>query len=277
MVKGYELVDSGEGERLERFEDRYLIRPSRLAIWGKGREARVWDNATSRYKHKVGWSKEISPFNITLFDVKLALELQESGQIGFFPEHLEYMPILQAELLSRKGGVASGAAAKVLNLFAYTGLASLVAARQGAEVTHVELSKRVINWAKSNGDNNRISNIRFINEDAISFVEKEVRRKAAYDLIIADPPSFSRVSPKNEWQLEEVLPNLLKALVNLARPKNGLILFSSHLYEFGAHVSANILRSLVSQAESVKVKDLLINEESSQRVLPAGFLVEARG
>lgn len=272
----YELIDSGEGERLERFGEKVLARPSSLCVW-KRRTPDAWQNKHARFDpKKKRWEifgQKFETWNAEIQGITLTLRLQDNGQIGFFPEHASYLPRVKRDIEKLlKGG---NKPPQVLNLFAYTGLASLVALQSGAIVTHVELSKRALDWAQQNvlANDAPKQHLRFIREDAMEFLRKEVRREKQYDLIIADPPSFSRVSDKETWDLDVILPELCELLTQLLCPAGGLLYFTSHLVELGGAVAANLLRDFLPEEVELSVEPLFIAEANSQRVLPAGQLV----
>lgn len=266
----YELLDSGAEKRWERFGDVVLVRPSRLAVW-KPRQKNLASDA--EFVHERGWTlknKKIDSWTIARDGLSLKLRLQDNGQIGLFPEHALYLSKIGEVLKNKKS-------ARVLNLFAYTGLATCYAALQGANITHVDVSKKVLDWCTENLQLNNIpkESYRFIREDALAFLRKEVSRGNTYDVVICDPPSFSRLSPKETWDLENVLTELVELCVKVVKEKRGAIFITNHHYESGGHVLANLVREHTTS--KVHVEELLLEEQAiaakSTRVLPAGFLV----
>ncbi|MBX7143099.1 MAG: class I SAM-dependent methyltransferase [Oligoflexia bacterium] len=272
----YQLIDSGEGARLERLGEKLLIRPSSLCIWQR-RNPNAWQSVAARFDpKKKRWDVSGTPFETwqtQVQGVQLILRLQDNGQVGFFPEHASYLPRVRHDIehIAKRLGKAP----QVLNLFAYTGMASLVALAAGAIVTHVEISKRALDWAQQNilANNAPKQHLRFIREDALEFLRKEVRREKLYDLVIADPPSFSRVSDKQSWELDTILPELCKLLVQVMNPELGVLYLTSHMIENGGAVSANLLRDYAPDKAKYDIEPLLIPETSSTRVIPAGQLV----
>ena len=266
----YSLLDSGEGARIEQWGDYILQRPASLAIWSRCLSNKISPHAG--YLPPGSWhgaDRLPDQWPIIIDGVTMLVRCQSNGQVGVFPEHSTYLDQIR-RVSSRKG-------ARVLNLFAYTGLASLAAAKSGAEVTHLDLSKGAIKWARENAIENGISTIRFITDDAISFLEREVKRGNRYDLVIADPPSFSRPTAKAQWQLIEVVEQLIGAILRVVSPE-GEVCMTSHSYELGNV----ILRNLISdKAEGpvnfLESRQLVIGEAQrnrrAPRGLPAGFLV----
>lgn len=266
----YALLDSGEGVRVEQWGEYILQRPASLAIWSRYFSSDISPHAS--YLPPGSWSgagrlPEQWP---TIIDgVTMLVRCQSNGQVGVFPEHSTYLDQIR-RVASRKG-------ARVLNLFAYTGLASLAAAKSGAEVTHLDLSKGAIKWARENAIENGISTIRFITDDAISFLEREVKRGNRYDLVIADPPSFSRPTAKAQWQLIEVVEQLIRAILRVVA-EEGEICMTSHSYELGNVVLQNLISDEVKGTINfLESRQLVVGEaERSGRIsrgLPAGFLV----
>jgi 23S rRNA (cytosine1962-C5)-methyltransferase len=213
--KDYELLDSGEGLKLERFGPYRLIRPEVQAMWKKGLPESAWREAQAVFQP----TSEESGGHWDLrqrIDEKWVLGYKElkcwvmttpGRHLGIFPEvaaHWDWYSTLIQQ---------AGRPTKVLNLFGYTGLASLAAASAGATVTHVDASKKSVTWARENQSLSKLDQkpIRWIVDDALKFVEREARRGARYDGLILDPPKFGR-GPKGEvWEVYESLPTLLKA------------------------------------------------------------------
>lgn len=266
----YELIDSGAGAKLERFGEVILERPSSLAIWPR-KHKELWAKADGRFETKKGWvSRQSLPVEwpIEMAGVTLMLRGQTNGQVGLFPEHESY-------LSSLRDFVRPGS--PVLNLFAYTGLASLVALKAGAAVTHVDLSKRCLDWTKQNLEASKVSgtNIRLIPEDALTFLRRAAKRKDVFDAVLLDPPTFSRVNDTKKWDLDEVLVELLEAALSVTNQKRGLLFFSSHHYEFGSTVPTNVIKSICPEARC-QGQPLLLGGEAHECPIPAGNLTIAR-
>jgi 23S rRNA (cytosine1962-C5)-methyltransferase len=154
-------------------------------------------------------------------------------------------------------------------------MATVACLKAGAQVTHVDLSKRALDWAKQNIELNRAdeSALRFIREDALSFLAKEVKRQKTYDIIIADPPSFSRVSDKETWDLDAVLHTLLRNLSCLLAGPHSSLYYTCHSTEWGSLVVENVLSDLLGDKKHRAESSLLVvQEQETSRKLPAGFL-----
>ncbi len=268
------LIDSGDLLKLEQFAGCRLVRPSKLCLWKPHLAKLEWDRADATYEHKKGWKfrgKPCASWPLTISDFTIELRLQDNGQIGFFPEHLSYLEDINHQLGTAQQGM------KMLNLFAYTGLASVFAAKRGMQVTHVEIAKKAIEWAKVNFELNQLPQdaVRIIREDAIEFMRREVRRNNNYDLVIADPPSFSRVDSGKDWKLEETLSEMATLAVKLLNEK-GMLVFTNHHFETGGHVLANLLYDAAHGSLEISTNELTLDEKNSPRKIPAGFLVIAK-
>lgn len=212
----YALLDSGDARKLERYGAYRIVRPEAQAMWTPRRDKSEWEEADAAF---VGIGEEESdgrwrmrkPLGETwplAFDgIGFLGRFTSFRHVGVFPEQVTHWRWLEGLI----GG--AGRPTKVLNLFAYTGIASLVAARAGAEVTHIDGSRKAIGWARENQQVSGLNDlpIRWICEDAQKFVERERRRGNRYDGIILDPPKFGR-GPKGEvWEIFDDLPNMLRA------------------------------------------------------------------
>ncbi len=273
-ARGYALLDSGRGLKLERLGEYTLVRPSSLAFWEPARQE-LWSAADATYEAKKGWRQQAKlpeEWPVTIGAVDLLIRLQKNGQIGLFPEHNLYLDRCQAYLQRLRNRQKT--APKVLNLFAYTGLATLQLATAGAHVTHVDISKSVLNWARANTERNKIpaSQLRFIQDDVLTFVKREIKRGNRYDLIVADPPSFSRPDGGKDWVLEDIISDLLRGLCAL-RTDSGALVATCHSYEIGGEGAANILRAELPADSTITVELLSIAEEKTTRRLQAGILV----
>lgn len=223
--KDYELLDSGGGEKLERFGTYILIRPEPQAIWRKVLPEKEWRRRAharfvreqkDRYRFadevKGGWTREAGMpesweigYGYKDLHIRLRLALTSFGHVGIFPEQGSNWNFILDALQSRRPGTQ-----KVLNLFAYTGAASIVARSCGADVVHVDASRPGITWANENMSRNGLKDIRWVHEDALKFVRREVRRGNKYQGIIMDPPPYGRGPDGEKWTLQEKLDELIE-------------------------------------------------------------------
>lgn len=274
----YALLDSGEGRKLERFGEKTIARPSTMAVWRRRRPAAEWADADATFDPDSGWRFRGAPIPSWRFETALCtllLRPQTNGQIGVFPEHASYLPDLVGaieRLRSKRLNTVS-----VLNLFAYTGMASIVAARAGASVTHVDISKRALDWARENIALNSLpeGSVRLLPEDAVAYLGRLAKKGQRFDVIIADPPSFSRLSAKKTWSLDDVAPHLVELLVAVLSPEQGELFLTSHHFELGAHTLANLLSDQLGSepGATTTITGLAVQEDRTTRTLPASFLV----
>jgi 23S rRNA (cytosine1962-C5)-methyltransferase len=226
-VDGYELLDVGGGARLERFGSRLVVRPHPAAI-GERRTPAAWNDASLTYESRRGWT---GPYNLETWQVRvdgLTVELRPTttGQVGLFPEQ-------QGSWEWLRNRVAQGMA--VLNLFAYTGLATLVSAAEGASVVHVEASRPTVAWARRNADLSGLAGrpVRWIVDDAKGYVARELRRGRRFDGVILDPPSYGHGPRGRGWRLEDDLAPLLHQVAELVDAPKGFVLLTAHTPRFG--------------------------------------------
>lgn len=241
----YELLDSGNSRKLERFGHIILDRFEPEALWPPKLKSTAWQEAHQRYildlkKNSGRWEvvKEgQAEWTIKLDQLRIALALSASRHIGIFPEQLENWRWLQEQLLNKNKP------ARVLNLFAYTGIASLYCAKAGAHVTHVDASRAAIEMAKNNQILSKLQHqqIRWIKEDAMKFISREIRRGVKYDAIILDPPVFGR-GPKGEvWKFEKMIEKLLGSIQQILSEKSSLFLLTA----YNVNMNINNLEKLV--------------------------------
>ena len=208
----YQLLDSGDGEKFEQFGEVRIVRPCPVAIWSPTLE--TWDG-DCRFTRERGWegtSHLPEQWVVTIAGIKFQLKRTDFGHLGIFPEQEPFWNKIQ------KSG-----AKKVLNLFAYSGGASLAAAKAGAEVTHVDAAKGMVQWASENAKLNNL-NIRWIVEDARKFVMRAVKRGDHYDGIILDPPTFGRGKSGEVFKIEDDLPPLLEGCFKLLKEAKFMLL-----------------------------------------------------
>lgn len=278
LLPGYQLIDSGEGSKLEKLGSRTIIRPSTLCSWKQRRPQSLWKEADATYNHDNAWSfsqDRFSQWSTTLCGVDLELELMSNGQIGLFPEHAIYLSEIEQRIRSLQKDVQKEI--RVLSLFAYTGLATAFLGKlERVTVTHVDLSKRAIEWAKKNASLSRVpqDRIRWIADDALAFLARETRKNSYYDIIIIDPPSFSRVSKTNSWTLEEKLPEIVHLFLNVLCREQGSVFFTNHSLASTSEITKNLTLDYFDDENiEISFSPLSIPELSSTRALPAGSLI----
>jgi 23S rRNA (cytosine1962-C5)-methyltransferase len=271
-TSGYELVDFGDGRKLERFGDVCLDRPCPAAIGGKTKHD-LWDRVAARYegKDRTGeWIPQAAvarKWRMNLDESDFELRLTDSGQVGVFPEQVSNWQWIRRQLKGRRG-------ARVLNLFAYTGGSTIAAANSGAEVVHVDAARSAVNWARRNAEIGGLgtANIRWIVEDAMKFVRREANRGHAYDGIILDPPSYGH-GPKGEsWKISRDLIELLQNCKSIMSDSPILFLLSCHTPGFGpAELSSMVCECIFgSCASGVRAKSLALKTINGKK-LSSGY------
>ena len=224
-VEDYELIDAGDGRRLERFGDRVVDRPYPAADSPR-RASEPWDESDLRFERDRGWQGGAAiddGWTVALADLRFELRPTAAGQVGLFPEHAAVLPWLQERVAEHSDAPA------VLNLFAYTGLITLGLARAGASVAHVDAAKPSVDWARRNAVLNGLDDrpIRWLVDDAPGFVAREVRRGRRYDGVVLDPPTYGHGASGKPWHLERDLPPLLDDLARILTP-GGFLLLTAH-------------------------------------------------
>jgi 23S rRNA (cytosine1962-C5)-methyltransferase len=230
--KEYALLDSGDGRKLERFGAYSIIRPEVQAMWRPASKPAEWSRANAEFKPGPGenggnWvkGKEMPDrWSMQYGNLKFWLMLSGSRQVGVFPEQATHWDWIRDRIRQAKRPV------RVLNLFGYTALASLAAAGAGAQVTHVDASKKVVNWGRENQTLSALQEkpIRWLVDDASKFVAREGRRGSYYDGLILDPPKFGR-GPKGEvWEFFKLMPELLQSCRGLLTPKPLFIVLTAY-------------------------------------------------
>jgi 23S rRNA (cytosine1962-C5)-methyltransferase len=274
FLKDYELVDSGDFEKLERFGNYYLARPEPKALWGKTMSAGEWDRLThTKFKTGAGFGKAGKEDSGTWerrkkmddqwviryngaqdgLNFKLRLGLTSFKHVGIFPEqssNWEYIYNKTKELVD-KAREEGKPRPKVLNLFAYTGAASLAAKAAGADVTHLDSVKQVVTWARTNMELSNLENVRWIVEDALKFAKREAKRGNVYQGIILDPPAYGHGPDGEKWKLDECLFDILGCVKQILAPKDSFMVLN--LYSNG--YSAVLGETIVKQAFGLKSEE----------------------
>lgn len=284
----YELLDSGDNKKLERYGGFTVIRPETQAIW-KSARLELWKKADAEFRFEGGkgsWRGKNAPepWNISWNDdnasvtARFSLRLTSFKHTGIFPEQAPNWEWIAERVKQFKKSAPGARPPKVLNLFGYTGVASIAAALAGAQVTHCDASKQSNTWARDNAALSYVpdDSIRYITDDALKFVQREVRRSATYDGIILDPPAFGRGANGEVWHIEEDIIPLLDALQKLLTQKTGSF-FLLNGYAAG-YAPRSLLQSVESSFSKVKTAsgefgELRIKESTSDRVIPSGIYV----
>ncbi len=274
----YELIDSGDGMKLERFGAVTLSRSDPQALWKKTQTAEEWKKATAVFEKKgekgkwniLGTIPE--DWQVTLSGVTCVLSLSSFKHVGVFPEQSAEWSWLKNIIKKRKEGDSEKIS--ILNLFGYTGGASVACSLAGAEVTHVDSSKGAIETAHKNRDASGLpsDSIRFLIDDVRKFTEREIKRGKKYDVVIMDPPVYGKGDKKEVWRIEEDLVPLLSRVQKILSDNPLAVVL--HGYASGySHVAYKQLLSDVTKdlGGNIESGELLIKESHTDRLLPAGI------
>ncbi len=274
--KDYELIDCSSGEKLERWTREILIRPDPQVIWKSEKENRLWRRPDARYiRSKTGGGKwQIfnripDAWQVRYKDLIFNIRTMGFKHTGLFPEQAVNWDYTRQ--LIRNSGRDD---IKVLNLFAYTGGATVACLKEGAQVVHVDASKGMISWAKENAKASGVSdeNVRWIVDDCIKFVQREIRRKNKYDIVILDPPSYGR-GPKGEiWHLEECIYDFVRLVSQVLSDEPVMVLLNSYTTGLSASVMKYILDDVITREKGGKVEadEIGLPVTSNGQVLPCG-------
>ncbi len=247
--KDYKLIDVSNGERLEKWGDYILIRPDPQAIWDSPRNNPLWKKANAHYHRSKsgGGSWDIfnlpSSWTINYKDLTFNIRPMNFKHTGIFPEQAVNWDFMNGLIRN------SGRKINVLNLFAYTGGATMACASAGASVCHVDASKGIVQLAKENAESCKLRDkpVRYIVDDCIKFVEREIRRGNKYDGIVMDPPSYGRGPGGEVWQLEDMLYGFVKKCTQLLSDKPLFFILNSYSTGLSASVMEYLLRTCIDK------------------------------
>jgi 23S rRNA (cytosine1962-C5)-methyltransferase len=278
----YALLDSGHGRKLERYGRYTVVRPEPQCLWAPRLPAQAWDAADAvfdpsdeedagRWRFRgapveawpLGWGEARFQGRFTAF-----------RHLAFFPEQAANWAWLDARIRQRSGQP------KVLNLFGYTGVASLVMAAAGAAVTHVDASKKAVAWARENAELSGLAErpIRWITEDARKYVQREVRRGSRYDGIILDPPKYGRGPGGEVWRLFEDLPELAGLCAELLAEDAGFLVLNAYAERIsGAALSGLLAEKLQGRGGAIEWGELALVEDAGERQIGMSFYARWAG
>jgi 23S rRNA (cytosine1962-C5)-methyltransferase len=274
--KDYELIDCGQFEKLERFGKYILIRPEPQAVWDKTLSEQEWEKLShARFKPKSSssgeWIKKSAMperWNIAYetedISIRFRLGLTAFKHVGIFPE--------QAVNWDYIGKAVKGMnieQPKVLNLFAYTGGASLAARSAGADITHVDSIKQVVSWANENQELSGLKDIRWVVEDALKFVKREVKRGKKYNGIILDPPAYGHGPNGEKWKLEDNINEIMKDVAALADDKNFFLILNTYSLGFSSVIVENLIKTSFKGIREIETGELYLQATQGVK-LPLG-------
>lgn len=272
--KDYELLDSGSGAKLERFGPYRFVRPESQAVWQKALPAKEWEKAHMVFREhgedeEGGWEtlQPVEPrWKMQYRHLAFWVQPTPFRHLGVFPEQAAHWDWLDRQIRE------AGRPVNVLALFGYTGLATLAAAAAGASVTHVDASKKAVDWARENQALSGLADrpIRWIVDDAMKYVKREIRRGVRYDAFILDPPKFGRGPNGEVWKLEEALPSLLESLREVSSPKPLFVILTVYGSRASGLSLSNALDGMTREWRDGGATDsgeLAIVEKSAGRIL----------
>jgi 23S rRNA (cytosine1962-C5)-methyltransferase len=289
--KEYELIDSGNFEKLERFGSMITARPEPQAVWDKSLSNEEWNKrASASFKpakekgseqliDKGEWftKKDTTEkwwvnYNHKNLNLKCKASLSAFKHVGIFPEQAANWDFI-AEKTSKISSklLQTSQKPKVLNLFAYTGLASVAARQTGADVTHVDSIKQVVSWARENMEASGVDNIRWIVEDAMKFVKREVRRGAIYQGIMLDPPAYGRGADGEIWKLEQHINEMIKLCSQLLDKENNFFILNMYSMGLSPMIAENLVRSSFASPQNLQCGELHLTDSFGKK-LPLGSI-----
>ena len=276
----YELIDSGNGEKLERFGAYILRRPEPQAVWEPSLNESNWismANATFK-RDKIQFEQDkgqwiLKPgmpgqwfvnYRWQIVNIKMRMGLTSFKHVGLFPEQAENWNFIYDRVSK-----SISENPKILNLFAYTGGASIVARAAGADVVHVDSVRQVINWAAENMTVNNLDRIHWVVEDAMKFIKREVKREKKYNGIILDPPAYGHGPSGEKWILEDSINELIQYCSNLLDEKDSFFVLNLYSMGFSSLIADNLVKSNFKMANEIESGELYFPDRSGKR-LPLG-------
>lgn len=276
----YELIDSGDNEKLERFGKYVVRRPEPQAVWRKSLSEAEWETKADAYfkkeKGKVSqdgndrgtWIQRkgmpdqwFIDYNYKEMRLRFRLGLTSFKHVGIFPEQAENWNFIYDTLRGMNVNEP-----KVLNLFAYTGGASIAAKSAGADVTHVDSVKQVISWSRENMEASGLDGIRWIVEDALKFCRREVKRGKKYNGIILDPPAYGRGPDGEKWILEDNIAEIMNLCSELLEKDNSFLVLNLYSMGFSSVIADNLIKDYFPDVKECEFGELVISERSGKRL-----------
>jgi 23S rRNA (cytosine1962-C5)-methyltransferase len=275
--KDYELIDCGDFEKLERFGNLILSRPEPQAVWKKTLSENDWKKQTHiKFKGRSATSGEWIKNSAHLPDrwnveykndevsINLRLALTSFKHVGVFPEQAVNWDYISSSIKKFKT-----TSPKVLNLFAYTGAASLIAKAAGADTTHVDSIKQVVNWANENQELSKLQDVRWVVEDALKFVKRELKRGKKYNGIILDPPAFGHGPNGEKWKLEDHIQEMMRDVVQLLDDEEHFLILNTYSLGFSSVIVENLIKTSFPQVQNLETGELYLQATSGIK-LPLG-------
>lgn len=270
----YQLIDCGSYKKLEKFGSFILSRPEPQAVWDTSLSEKEWEKLSSADFRKEAGNPEkgewilkkgmkeqwFLPYNPSDFKISFRLGLTSFKHVGIFPEQAANWDYIYKKVKQL------GNTPKVLNLFAYTGGASLAAKAAGADVSHVDSVKQVITWGRENMEASGLKDIRWVVEDALKYVQREVRRGNKYQGIILDPPAYGRGPNGEKWIIEDHLNEILKACRELLDKENHFFILNLYSIGFSALIVETLLKTIFGETKNLETGELYLEDQAGKKL-----------
>ena len=277
--KDYELLDMANGQKLEKWGKYILIRPDPQIVWNKKTNPKLWEKADAKYirsntggGHWEKYSKIDENWSIKYKNLVFNLKPMGFKHTGLFPEHAVNWDYIISKISQR---TKKNQEVKVLNLFAYTGGATVAALSAGASVCHVDSSQGMVNWAKENVSSSGLRErpVRFLVDDVIKFVNREIRRNNKYDMIIMDPPSYGRGKNGEVWSIEKDINNLLCLCSKILSDNPISVIINTYTGGLSGTIIENVAKLAFSENNPKKIfhNEIGLRQKNSEFVLPCGI------
>lgn len=275
--KDYELIDTSNGEKLERWKDFYLLRPDPQIIWDNGNLLEKNKKVIHAHYHRSDkgggvWEnlKNIKPvWQVSYKELTFNIKQMGFKHTGLFPEQAVNWDFMMNKIKNSKREI------KVLNLFAYTGGATVACLKAGASVVHVDSSRGMTDWAKENVKTNKLDscNVRYIVDDVVKFVKREIRRGNKYDAIVMDPPSYGKGANKEVWNIEKDLFPLVELCCEILSDKPLFFIINSYTTGLSKEVFTNVLKLTVGKKYEGKIysEEIGLKPKNNNITLPCGI------
>lgn len=281
VLPEYQLIDTGDFEKLERFGNWVLRRPEPQAVWSKSMSEQEWQKlAHANFTRKSNDSRDVDSGNWNVkkgmpdrwhvryknapLNFKMRLALTSFKHVGLFPEQADNWDFIAKRIIELNAKEKP----KVLNLFAYTGGASVAACQAGADVTHVDSVKQVVTWSRENMEESGLDGIRWVVEDAFKFVLREVKRGKKYDGIILDPPAYGRGPDGEKWVLEKQINDLL-SMCSQILSENGFFVINLYSLGFSTLITQNLVHQHFPKRQGIESGEIYLLDQFKKK-LPLG-------
>lgn len=277
--KDYELLDMAKGQKLEKWGKYILIRPDPQIVWDKKTNPKLWEKADAKYirsntggGHWEKYSKIDENWSIKYKNLVFNLKPMGFKHTGLFPEQAVNWDYIISKISQR---TKKNQEVKVLNLFAYTGGATVAALSAGASVCHVDSSQGMVNWAKENVSSSGLRErpVRFLVDDVVKFVNREIRRNNKYDMIIMDPPSYGRGKNGEVWNIEKDINNLLCLCSKILSDNPISVIINTYTGGLSGIIIENVAKLAFSENSPKKIfhNEIGLRQKNSEFVLPCGI------